>query len=68
MSTAPQDGTPVLVYRDDAGVFMAHFVAAAVFVKDGDDTPQWWTIEGQDLATEMPSHWMPMPTPPAKET
>jgi hypothetical protein len=64
LETAPKDGTPVLVFREDAGVFTAHYAAAVDFVKDGDCEPQWWTIDGQDLMADLPTHWMPLPEPP----
>jgi hypothetical protein len=69
-NTAPTDGTEILVYREDAGVFMASFRPSAG--DDGEFGPQmngeecWFDNYGCDLTEELPSHWMPVPDPPSQ--
>ena len=66
--TAPTDGTEILVYRKDAGVFMASFIPSAG--DDGEFGPQmngeecWFDNYGDDLTGDLPTHWMPLPDPP----
>ena len=69
--TAPTNGQEVLVYRKDAGVFMASFRPSAG--DDGEFGPQmngeecWFDNYGGDLTGELPSHWMPTPDEPEEE-
>lgn len=56
---APTDGTSILVYRPDAGVFVAAFVA---YGTEGEKC--WWADGGEDLSDDLPTHWMPLPAPP----
>jgi NTP pyrophosphatase (non-canonical NTP hydrolase) len=68
--TAPTDGSVILAYRPDAGVFQAHYVSPADIFRghpdhESDDTePQWWTTDGDDLESDLPTHWRSLPTPP----
>lgn len=63
--TAPEDGTEILAYRQDSGVIVVHFVSPSDYNSDGDDEPEWFTITGEHLCgDELPTHWMPMPSPP----
>lgn len=64
IETAPADGTVILAYRRDAGVFSAHYVSPADAVGGDDDEPHWFTTDGEDLTRCMPTHWMPLPEPP----
>lgn len=65
--SAPEDGEPTVVWRDDAGWFTAHFVAPGDMRDDSDDFEcRWFTTGGEDLTGDLPSHWM-RPTPPDKE-
>ena len=65
IETAPRDGTAILVYRSDMGVFSAHYVSPCEFIEDGDDEPGWFSTNGHDLSgNDMPTHWMPIPQPP----
>lgn len=79
IETAPTDGTEVLGYRDDAGVFIMRYAAAVEFMTsreidesdlsedDLHDTDWWYAdfIEGGLLDGDMaPTHWMPLPEPP----
>lgn len=78
IETAPKDGTEVLVYRDDQGVMLARYTSAAEFLTDTELAD--WTEEqayqedwfGADFICGyrmdgdlVPTHWMPLPTPPA---
>ena len=62
--TAPKDGTTVLVYRKDAGVFEAHFVSPSEMIVSDDDIPAWFSTNGEDLTDDLPTHWIPLPAPP----
>ena len=63
--TAPTDGTEVLVYRKDAGVFTALFVVPACYGEWDDMEPLWFSGGVcEDLTEDLPSHWMPFPDPP----
>lgn len=64
-ATAPQNGTEILVFRPDAGVFVAIFESPSYFINDDDDEPDWFSITGEHLCgNELPTHWMPMPQEP----
>lgn len=69
-NTAPTDGTEVIVYREDAGVFMAAFRPSAG--DDGEFGPQmngdecWFDNYGDDLTGDLPTHWMHKPDSPAQ--
>jgi len=49
-----------LAYRPDAGVFAARWCYL-----DHEDDPVLFTAEGEDLTGDLPTHWMPLPAPPA---
>lgn len=59
--SAPKDGTQIVVWREDAGVLIAHFVAPSEVTESDDDEPAWWTIDGDELATDAFTHWMYLP-------
>lgn len=68
IESAPKDSTPVIVWWD------GRIVGEARFVKNDPDEPGawWWANEGpgdyhaEKLSPE-PTHWMPMPLPPAPQ-
>lgn len=82
ISTAPKDGTEVLIYRDgwqeaprakwgdhdgedDQGnsiVFGGWFMASEWFTYGCEDGFLGWN----DDSTVMPTHWMPLPSPPSE--
>jgi len=68
IATAPRDGTAILAYRDDAGVFTAHYVEADAHISSMINPPEgdcyWFTTGGEDLTGDMFTHWMPLPTAP----
>jgi len=74
--TAPQDGTEIIVYREDALVFTASFCESRSEEPANEHDRQWFgesTDEdgwcwfsacGDDLTGDLPTLWMPMPAPP----
>ena len=77
ISTAPRDGTEVLVWRDHMGILLARFTSAAEFLTDaeleeweGDTAHQedWFAadfVSGCRLEADCsPTHWQPLPPPP----
>lgn len=62
-ATAPDDGSEILVYREDAGVFTAFFAEPTDPTGEEDDW-FWCSMNGEDLTGELPSHWMPFPEAP----
>lgn len=77
IDTAPKDGTEVLAWREDCGQFIALYTSpdsfpfteaeidlmeeSWLFQKD------WftqWPASQRLEGTEVPTHWMPLPTPP----
>jgi hypothetical protein len=74
--TAPQDGTEIIVYREDALVFTASFCESRSEEPANENDRQWFgesTDEdgwcwfsacGDDLTGDLPTLWMPMPAPP----
>ncbi len=78
ISTAPKDGTEIIAFRPDQGVFVCRWGTLEEFVpKDmnGDpmvdydeDFAHWWHdrwgwMEGSDA----PTHWQPLPKPPTED-
>ena len=69
IETAPRDGTVFMAYRRDAGILNIHYVSPADLNVGSDDYEcRWWTTDGQDLTSDMPTHWMPLPLPPITTT
>lgn len=67
IETAPKDGTEVIVYRRDAGAFTAHYISPYDVGVSDDDEPSWFTVCGEDLTGDLPTHWQPLPSPPTQE-
>lgn len=66
-STAPKDGSEIMVWREDSGVFIALFTNSHVDDDDDDNysgDPCWFSDSGEDLTGCLPTHWMPLPEPP----
>ena len=80
--TAPKNGTEILAYREDAGVFIARYASASEFLTEQEVEEQGWTDE--DLFSEdwfcadfvsgcrldgslAPTHWMPLLDTPESE-
>ena len=60
MSSAPKDGTPILVTRDN-GCGWDHYV---VWWR-GKDTDYPWECECNSYPFERMEYWMPLPAPPS---
>lgn len=78
IETAPMDGTEVLAWRGDCGVFISSYTCPAELPISQDEIDRtdeatlfakdWFTQwpDGTRLeGSEMPTHWMPLPEPPA---
>lgn len=74
IETAPRDGTEVLVGKDIATVWIvrnARWVNANDWVPpENDEVDGWWAYRNsvtQELLEGIfePTHWIPMPQPPA---
>ena len=77
ITSAPKDGTEILAFRDDCGVLLVRWTAAAEFLTDA-ELDQWdeaaaheecWFcadfITGCRLDYDLlPTHWQPLPAPP----
>lgn len=67
-STAPEDGTVVLVFRQDAGAFSAHYVETDSHLASSMNPPEgdcyWFSTGGDDLTGDLPTHFRPLPAPP----
>ena len=77
IETAPKDGTEVLAFREDAGIFIARWGAPIDFCPDYEleDLDEYsansedWFCADFDMPCrleedEAPTHWMPLPDPP----
>ena len=65
---APKDGTIVMVFRKDQGVFCAHYVEEDWHLSSQHNPPEgdhcWFSTNGDDLTNEMPTHYRPLPKGP----
>ncbi|MCH6203889.1 hypothetical protein L3V16_08535 [Brucella ciceri] len=70
IESAPKDGTVILVYREDAGVFTAHYVEEDAHLSSPMNPPEgdfyWFSTSGDDLTNDMPTHWRPLPSAPSE--
>lgn len=57
-ATAPEDGTEIIAWRDEDGVFVARCWDQDQ-EKDG-----CWFADGDDLTGDLPTLWMPLPPEP----
>jgi hypothetical protein len=76
IETAPKDGTEVIAWREDAGIFMARWTAPDYFctereceeLGDSSSVEDWFCadfVAGCRLEiAESPTHWQPLPAPP----
>lgn len=58
IETAPKDGTEVLCFSDDLGIFVAY-----IDDHNHNQKPKWSTGFGEKSEID-PTHWMPLPAPP----
>lgn len=73
IETAPKDGTDVLVMYMHIETQIVH----NAFWLDNENFPEqlsgWWSYDKSEVGRVLlddwmtPTHWMPLPTPPAKE-
>jgi len=42
-------------------------VGEAIFARSNDGQMEWWWINTHDPVEFMPTHWMPLPTPPIED-
>ena len=81
ITTAPKDGTPILVYEKpgeyaeegDTGIYLVQWRAFIIHYP-GCHPIEAWCVPGSDqdeqggcFTIDNPTHWMPLPKPP-KET
>ena len=70
--TAPKNGNQILVWREDAGTFIASYgwighlsrSGEGGFDSDGKATGHCWFSDGEDLSDDLPVFWMPLPADP----
>jgi hypothetical protein len=71
IATAPKDGTPILVYGPESADFMPKMVTCAARYSEShaSDGRIPWIAEGteESLFHCHPTHWLPLPAPPARE-
>lgn len=71
IESAPKDGSVILVYREDAGVFTAHYVEEDAHLSSPMNPPEgdfyWFSTAGDDLTNDMPTYWRSLPLAPASE-
>lgn len=72
IETAPKNGRPILVFGEFAGEITGPagdpFIGVAIWRGDRTDYPGFeWSAENTDAYSGWwkPSHWMPLPPPPA---
>lgn len=71
IETAPKDGMPIIVYSPENGVFTAEYTESlcdCCYPEERHGEEAWFASTGEDLTDDMPTHWMPLPTPPKGET
>lgn len=78
IATAPKDGTEIIGYRADHGVFTLRWADADEFAAHSaggdplgrcEEFSYWWHDRWGWLEGELqPTHWMPLPAPPATTT
>lgn len=66
ISTAPRDGTRVLLLDDDGETILSGLWGRRFFAKNDSDW-QWVMFEGDSETLCNPTHWMPLPQPPKGE-
>jgi hypothetical protein len=76
MDTAPKDGTEILVWRDDCGIFIARWDAPENFLSEVEceqlgpcaEEDDWFYADfvagGRLDSCEYPQMWMPLPSEP----
>lgn len=77
IETAPKDGTPILIWIRDRlyeAMWCEHRFKPSSYIGEDADEDGWWGIRWAEIDSygvspdEMPTHWMPLPNPPAHPT
>lgn len=68
-ATAPEDGTEIIVWREDAGVFTAKYCPPSGIALWEPADPEFycWFADGEDLTGDLPTLWRPLPPPPSED-
>lgn len=73
ISEAPKDGTPIIAYREDAGVFLARYTSPQNFCTEAEleemghesaEQEDWFCGDDRLEGTEIPTLWRSMPAAP----
>jgi hypothetical protein len=74
IETAPRDGTEILMWREDAGWFLARWIAPCDFLHERElenmndtENPDWFYADficGGRWDGGEPTHWSPLPDAP----
>lgn len=77
IETAPKDGTEILGYRKDAGIFLMRWTSPEAFLSEREleqldsessESEDWFYADfvagGRLDGSEVPTHWMPLPEEP----
>jgi hypothetical protein len=74
IETAPRDGTEILLWREDAGWFLARWIAPCDFLHERElenmndtENPDWFYADficGGRWDGGAPTHWMSLPDAP----
>lgn len=75
IETAPKDGTPIWLYREDSDAFLGRWIAPCDFLNEAEydgvqgwDDPDWFFadfVSGGRVTDGAPTHWQSTPAPPA---
>ena len=78
IETAPRDGTAILLFIPDGytlcgltdGVVIGHWSAADLPADAPEHDDNWYQLnqDGGFPCDILPTHWMPLPEPPGKES
>lgn len=72
ITTAPKDGSEILLYREDSGVFLGRWIAPCEFINEGEydgagwDEPGWFFadfVQGGRVTDGAPTLWASIPLP-----
>ena len=66
IETAPRDGTEIIARMGTATPPYCESMYFVPFDDDESDGMWHWTQDGDAPAINKPTHWMPLPSPPAR--
>lgn len=69
IETAPPDNSDVLLYSKSGDMLVGHFMPGGHCVEDHPPIARGWYFWNGGMFDRLsePTHWMPLPDPPAKE-